>query len=76
MKMSFGKKLTLFLFWLMSLVLAALAVGLCAWPELVQEGVSVVNRLCSYADIIGIALLGVYVLLAVLSVVFIFSVSK
>ena len=76
MKMSFGKKLTLFLFWLMSLVLAALAVGLCVWPELMQEGVSVVNRLCSYADIIGIALLGVYVLLAVLSVVFIFAGGK
>lgn len=78
MKMSLGKKTVLFLHWLASLVLAVLAVGLCFWLELVQKGAEMVNGWigASKAEILGIALLGVYVLLAVLSVVFIFSGSR
>jgi len=77
MKMSFGQKLVLFLHWLASLVIAALAVMFCFWPDLVHQGFEIADQFAKgYADIIAFVLLGIYALLAVLSIVFIFSDKK
>lgn len=74
MKISFGKKLVLFLHWLLSLVICALAVGLLFWNAQVQNLLSNADRLMAgWGDIAGIAALAVYALLSVLCVVFIFS---
>ena len=75
MKLNFGRKLVLFLHWLMSLVACALVVLFCVWPQCMQAFFSgmyaTIGKL--QADAAGIALLAVYVLLAVASVVIIFS---
>lgn len=75
MKITFGKKLILFFHWLLSLVLAALAVCLCLWPDLVQGGVALVNRWlgAQLAGVLGIVILCIYALLAAMSVATIFS---
>lgn len=75
MKITFGKKLILFFHWLLSLALAALAVCLCLWPDLVQSGVALVNRWlgAQLAGVLGIVLLCIYALLAAMSVATIFS---
>lgn len=75
MKITFGKKLILIFHWLLSLLLAALAVCLCLWPELVQNGTDLINRWLSAqcAGVLGIVLLCVYALLTVLSAAIIFS---
>lgn len=78
MKMNFGKRLVLFLHWLLSLIACAFAVGLFVWPKLVSD---FLNLLASWmgvgmVTIIGIALLSIYVFLMVLTVAFIFSKDK
>ena len=77
MKLNFGKKLVLFLHWLLSVLFCALAVGLCIQPEATKSLAGSVDRLIGgWGEIAGIVLLAFYVLLAVLSVVFIFSGKK
>ena len=75
MKLNFGKRLVLFLHWLLSLVGCAIAVGLIVWPELMERIYTMVSGLigAGAAEIAGIAAAVIYVLLAVLNVVFIFS---
>lgn len=75
MKMTWFKKTVLFLHWLISLLLVVMAVCLCVCPDVVQEGINVVNSTIGaiYGEIVGIALFGIYALLAVTSVAFIFS---
>lgn len=77
MNLSFGKKFVLFLHWLLSLLIAALAVMLCFWPDLVKAGFDFADRLAhGWADVVGLVLLGIYVVFAVLSVALIFSGKK
>lgn len=75
MKLNFGKKLVLFLHWLIALVACALALALCVWPDWVQGCFNGLYELIGkpQADILGIALLAVYAVLAVSSVIIIFS---
>ena len=77
MKLNFGKKLVLFLHWLLSLAICALFVCLLLkpdWFKLVTDFID--SLLVGYGDIASFVLLGVYALLAVLSVIFIFSGRK
>ena len=77
MKLNFGKKLVLFLHWLVSLIACALAAALCFVPELTRNWLHALDQLIGgWGDIAGIAALAVYVLLSVLSVAFIFSGGK
>ena len=77
MNLNFGKKLVLFLHWLMSLALCALAYALCFFPDAANAFLHTVDQLISgWGDVAGIAAGAVYLLLAVLSVVFIFSGKK
>ena len=75
MKLNFGKKLVLFLHWLMSLIACAIVVVFCVWPQCMQSFFSglysAIGKL--QADVVGIVLLAVYALLAAASVVIIFS---
>ena len=75
MKINFGKKLVLFLHWLMSLVACALVVLFCVWPQCMQTffsaAYSMIGKL--QTDVIGIVLLALYLVLAVASVAIIFS---
>lgn len=74
MKITFGKKLVLFLHWLLSLIASALAVVLCFWPETATAAFHTVDQLLAgYGDIAGFVLLAIYLLLAVWSVAVIFS---
>lgn len=77
MKLNFGKKLVLFLHWLLSLIVCALAAALCFVPEITRSWLQAFDQLIGgWGDIAGIAALALYVLLAVLSVAFIFSNKK
>lgn len=78
MKLNFGKRLVLFLHWLLSLVACALVILWCVAPQIVTDIPEIINRLigAGAAEIVGIALVVVYVLLAVLCVAFIFSRDK
>ena len=77
MKLNFGKKLVLFLHWLLSLIACALATALCFVPDLIWNWLHELDRLIGgWGNIAGIAALAVYVLLAVLSIAFIFSNNK
>ena len=75
MKLNIGRKLVLFLHWLMSLVSCALVVMFCVWPQCIQAFFSgmyaTIGKL--QADVVGIVLLALYVVLAAASVVIIFS---
>lgn len=74
MKLNFGRRLVLILYWLLSVIVCVLAVALCTWPQgvtqLFGELYGAIGKL--QADIIGAVLLGVYVLLTVLSAATIF----
>ena len=75
MKLNFGKKLVLFLHWLLSIIGVALAACLCVWPDFIyglfDSAYAAMGK--RSVDGIGIALLAVYLLLSVLAVMFIFS---
>lgn len=73
MKMNFGKRLVLFLHWLMSLIAVALAVMFCAFPDTINGLLEKLNALIGArkVEIIEIAALSVYVILAVLAAVII-----
>lgn len=78
MKLNFGKRLVLFLHWLLSLIVFALVVLWCVAPQIAEDIPEIVNRLigAGLAEIAGIVFAVIYVLLAVLSVAFIFSRDK
>lgn len=78
MNTSWGKKTVLFLHWLASLLLAVLTVGLCFFPGAFEQGSTFLTGIIGhrYAELLGFAFLGIYVLLAVLSVTFIFGNSE
>ena len=77
MKLNFGKKLVLFLHWLMSLVLGVLAFALCFFYDAAVSCLTAIDTLImGWGDVAGIAAGAVYVLLSVLTVVFIFSGKK
>lgn len=75
MKLNFGKKLLLFAHWLFSLAACALAVILCVWPERAAGFFSSMHALMgkTESDVLGIALLVVYLLLSAGVVLLIFS---
>ena len=70
MKLNFGKKLVLFLHWLLSIIGVALAACLCVWPDFIyglfDSAYAAMGK--RNVDGIGIALLAVYLLLSVLAV--------
>jgi len=74
MKLNFGKRLVLFLHWLMSVLLVLVFL----FPDLAGRMLSVVNTVigAGVAKILTIAVLVLYALFAVLSLVFIFSRDK
>ena len=78
MKLNFGKRLVLFLHWLLSLVACALVVLWCIAPQIATDIPEIVNRLigAGVAEIASIALLVIYVLLSVATVAFIFARDK
>ena len=78
MKLNFGKRLVLFLHWLLSLVACALVALWCIAPQIAEDIPELIDRVidAGAAQIAGIALLVVYALLAVLSVAFIFARDK
>ena len=75
MKMNFGKRLVLFLHWLMSLIAVAMTVMFCAFPETIVGLLEKLNALIGArkVEIIAIAALAVYVILTVLAAVIILS---
>lgn len=78
MKLNFGKRLVLFLHWLLSLIVFALVVLWCIAPQIVTDIPETINQLvgAGIAEIAGIAFAAVYVLLSVFSVAFIFARDK
>lgn len=78
MKLNFGKRLVLFLHWLLSLIVFALVVLWCIAPQIVTDIPEIINQLvgAGIAEIAGIVFAAIYVLLAVLSVAFIFARDK
>ena len=78
MKLNFGKRLVLFLHWLLSLVACALVVLWCIAPQIATDIPEMLNRLlgAGAVKIASIVLLVIYVLLAVMSVAFIFARDK
>lgn len=78
MKLNFGKRLVLFMHWLLSLVACALVVLWCIAAQIVEDIPEILGRLigAGAVQIAGIALLVIYALLAVLSVAFIFARDK
>jgi len=78
MKMNFGKRLVLFLHWLISLFVCALVACNMIRPSLLEEFVSMLNGMFGtlVTEIAGIVLIALYALLAVMSIVFIFSREK
>ena len=75
MKLNFGKRLVLFLHWLLSLaVLAFVAVGI-VMPDFAETIAAMINQLlgAGLAEIAGIAIVVVYLILSILTVIFIFS---
>lgn len=78
MKLNFGKRLLLFLHWLLSVLICALLVLVVLAPDFVQGIAGFVNGAigAGLAEILTIALLAVYVLISVFSLVTIFSRDK
>lgn len=75
MKLNFGKRLVLFLHWLLSLfVCAFVAIG-CIMPDFAAGIIAMINQLlgAGLAEIVGIVMIAIYALLSVLTIVFIFS---
>lgn len=78
MKLNFGKRLVLFVHWLLSLIVFALVVLWCVAPQIATDIPEMINHAIGtgMAEIAGIVAAVVYVLLTVLSVAFIFSRDK
>ena len=75
MKLNFGRKLVLFMHWLLSLASCAVAVVFCVWPETIYRGFDAAYAAIgkSSTDIVGIVILAMYVIFSVASVIIIFS---
>lgn len=75
MKLNFGRKLVLFLHWLLSLAACVATLMFCVWPDTVYRGFDAAYGVIGKrsTDIIGIVLLALYVIFAVASVMIIFS---
>lgn len=75
MKMNFGRRLVLFLHWLLSVLACVMAVFFCVWPEIIDRGFAFLYSLIGkgLADVVGIVVLALYVLLSVATVAMIFS---
>ena len=75
MKLNFGRKLVLFMHWLLSLAACAVAVVFCVWPETIYRGFDAAYAAIgkSSTDIVGIVILAMYVIFSVASVIIIFS---
>lgn len=75
MKLNFGKRLVLFVHWLLSLLLCVFAAASCISPQIIDEIAAKISAMlgAGLAEIAGIALLAVYVLFAVLAVIVIFG---
>ena len=75
MKLNFGRKLILFLHWLLSLAACAVAVLFCVWPDTIYRGFEAAYASIGKAstDIIGLVILALYVIFAVASVIIILS---
>ena len=73
MKMSMGKRLVLFVHWLLSVIAFLAVVFYCIWPDTLTKCIDFVNTTLGAlgAEIAGIVLLAVYVIFAALSVAFI-----
>lgn len=78
MKLNFGKRLVLFVHWLLSLIVFALVVLWCVAPQIATDIPEMINHAIGteMAEIAGIVAAVVYVLLTVFSVAFIFSRDK
>ena len=75
MKLNFGRKLVLFMHWLLSLAAGAVAVVFCVWPETIYRGFDAAYAAIgkSSTDIVGIVILAMYVIFSAASVIIIFS---
>ena len=75
MKLNFGKRLVLFLHVLFSLLICAFLVAVCISPQIVGEIASLINSVLGrqMAEIVGIAVLVIYVLLAAMALMTIFG---
>ncbi len=75
MKLNFGRKLVLFLHWLLSLAACAMVVLFCVWPDTIyrvfEAAYGAIGK--GNTDIIGIAFLALYVILAVASAIIILT---
>lgn len=78
MKLNFGKRLVLFLHWLVSLIVCVLVACNMIQPDLITELAASLNARfgAEIMEIASIVLIAAYALLAVFSVVFIFSREK
>lgn len=72
MKMNMGKRLVLILHWVLSAVACLMVLFFCVWPDVICRGFEFLYSLIGKrsADIFGAVVLGVYVILAVLSIAF------
>ena len=75
MKLNFGRKLVLFVHWLLSLAACAVAVVFCIWPDTIYRGFDAAYAAIgkNSADIVGIVVLAMYAIFAVASVIIILS---
>ena len=75
MKMSFGRRLVLFLHWLLSLLLFAYTLICMVAPQLIDELASLINGLLGarLASVAGIVALAIYVIFAVAAVIVLFA---
>ena len=75
MKLNFGKRLVLFLHVLFSLLICALLVAVCISPQIIGEITGLINSVLGtqLAEIAGIAVLVIYVLLAAMALMTIFG---
>lgn len=78
MKLNFGRKLVLFLHWLVSLFACALALALCVWQDCVNGLIDSLRATlgASGVNALGIVLLVIYAALTVSTVVILFSNQK
>ena len=78
MKLNFGKRLLLFIHWLLSLIACVLLVLKCMLPNFADDIAEFVNAAvgAGIAEILSYALLGVYVLISIFTLVLIFSRDK
>ena len=75
MKLSFGRKLILFVHWLLSLAACVVAVLFCVWPDTIYRGFEAAYATIGKGntDIIGMVILALYVIFMIASVIIILS---